>query len=116
MDENIFDKQPKGKQKKQNRSIIKANLNNKMDKDTRSSIQVWTAVAMLVIGAALSVAGFCVPPVGEISDSVLWFFAQCLIYAGSIFGITVYVNDKINKRMNSIINKIGENGSKGIKE
>jgi hypothetical protein len=28
--------------------------------------------------------GFVVPPTGEISDSVLLFFAQCLIYAGSI--------------------------------
>jgi hypothetical protein len=64
---------------------------------------------MLAVGSALSVAGFIVPPVGEISDSVLWFFAQCLIYAGSIFGITIYVNNKINSKFNHIINTI-ENG------
>ena len=26
------------------------------------------------------------PPVGEISSSVLWFFSQCLIYAGAALG------------------------------
>ena len=52
---------------------------------------------MLLAGVALSVAGFLVPPVGEISDSVLWFFAQCLIYAGSIFGVSIYVQSKFTE-------------------
>ena len=52
---------------------------------------------MLAIGAALSIAGFIVPPTGEISDSVLWFFAQCLIYAGSIFGVSTYVHGKFTE-------------------
>lgn len=46
------------------------------------SIQFWSALAMLVGGYALAVAGFITPPKGEISDSVLWIFSQCLIYAG----------------------------------
>ena len=64
---------------------------------TRTRIQYATAVVMLAIGAALSVAGFIVPPTGEISDSVLWFFAQCLIYAGSIFGVSTYVHGKFTE-------------------
>ncbi len=32
-----------------------------------------SAALMLLAGVGLSTAGFCVPPVGEISDSVLWF-------------------------------------------
>lgn len=67
-----------------------------MKKETKESVQIFTAVGMLAAGAALSVAGFCVPPLGEIHDSVLWFFAQCLIYAGSIFGVSIYVTTKIN--------------------
>ena len=47
---------------------------------------------MLVAGVALSVAGFAVAPVGEIHDSVLWYFAQCLIYAGSAVGIDVIID------------------------
>lgn len=64
---------------------------------TRTRIQYITAVVMLAIGAALSIAGFIVPPTGEISDSVLWFFAQCLIYAGSIFGVSTYVHGKFTE-------------------
>lgn len=52
---------------------------------------------MLAAGVALSAAGFCVPPVGEISDSVLWFFAQCLIYAGTALGIDVMIDAKLRK-------------------
>ena len=44
---------------------------------------------MLVAGVGLSIAGFIVPPTGEISDSVLMFTAQCLVYAGSALGINV---------------------------
>ncbi len=67
-----------------------------MQKERKESIQVWSAVGMLAMGSALVVAGFIVPPTGEVSDSVLWFFGECLIYAGSIFGISIYVNGKIH--------------------
>ncbi len=54
-----------------------------------------SAVGMLASGVGLSIAGFCTPPVGEISDSVLWFFAQCLIYAGTALGIDVMIDAKL---------------------
>ena len=68
-----------------------------MTKEDRTKYQVYSALAMLLAGVALSVAGVLVPPVGEISDSVLWFFAQCLIYAGSIFGVSIYVQSKFTE-------------------
>ena len=68
-----------------------------MTRDTRTTYQVYSAIGMLIAGCALSLAGFIVPPVGEISDSVLWFFAQCLIYAGSIFGVSIYVQSKFKE-------------------
>ena len=67
-----------------------------MTKETRTDIQVFTAVAMLVAGVGLSIAGFVVPPTGEISDSVLMFTAQCLVYADSALGINVYINSKFS--------------------
>ena len=66
----------------------------KLDVNKKEAIQYATAVGMLVAGLALTVAGFVVEPVGEISDSVLYVLAQCLIYAGSIFGIGLYVNTR----------------------
>jgi hypothetical protein len=59
--------------------------------------RAWSAIGMLAAGVGLSTAGFCVSPVGEISDSVLWFFAQCLLYAGAALGIDVFVEHKINE-------------------
>lgn len=77
-----------------------------MTKDTRTTYQVFSALAMLLAGVALSIAGFIVPPVGEISDSVLWFFAQCLIYAGSIFGVSIYVQSKFTELKDQLTNKV----------
>ena len=65
-----------------------------MTREHRVNIQYISAVGMLISGVALSVAGFVVSPLGEVSDSVLWFAAQTMIYAGSVFGVSVYVNDK----------------------
>lgn len=73
-----------------------------MTKEDRTKYQVYSALSMLLAGVALSVAGFLVPPVGEISDSVLWFFAQCLIYAGSIFGVSIYVQSKFSELKDEI--------------
>lgn len=70
-----------------------------MKRETKEDIQVWTAVGMLIAGVSLSVAGFLVEPLGIIHDSVLWFFAQCLIYAGSIFGVYIYVNGRIHNAL-----------------
>ena len=58
-------------------------------------IRSYTAVAMLASGVGLSIAGFIAPPFGEISDSVLWFFAQCLIYAGTALGFDVMIETKL---------------------
>lgn len=70
-----------------------------MKRETKEDIQVWSAVGMLIAGVSLSVAGFLVEPLGIIQDSVLWFFAQCLVYAGSIFGVYVYVNGRVHNAL-----------------
>ena len=56
---------------------------------------------MLISGVGLCVAAFCVEPVGEIHDSVLWYFAQCLIYAGSDVGIDVLIDERIKRNRDS---------------
>lgn len=80
----------------------------KFEREHRVFVQYATAVGMLVSGVALTVAGFMTPPVGEISDSVLWFAAQTMIYAGSVFGVSIYVNDRISG-LKDRINKLEEN-------
>lgn len=70
-----------------------------MERETKEDIQVWTAVGMLIAGVVMSFIGFFVEPLGSIHDSVLWFFAQCLVYAGSIFGVYIYVNGRVQNAL-----------------
>ena len=61
---------------------------------------VWrivSAIFMLVAGTVLSYLGFFQPPVGEISESVLMFTAQALVYAGSAFGIDLMFDYKLRR-------------------
>lgn len=52
-----------------------------------------TACAMLLVGVILAFTALLMPPPGEIHDSVLYIFAQCIIYAGSVFGIITYIKN-----------------------
>lgn len=61
---------------------------------TKLSIQACSALLLLISGVVLSFLGFYTAPEGEISDSVLWYFSQTLIYAGSIFGVSTYVKSR----------------------
>lgn len=58
--------------------------------DIKEKAAIVTAVAAFVVGWGLTIAGFIVPPLGEIADSILWVLGQALIYAASVFGITSY--------------------------
>ena len=73
-----------------------------MTRERRITFQYLTAAAMLLVGVALVIAGFIVSPLGEIHDSVLYFTAQCFIYAGSVFGVSVYVSDKFKNLQNKL--------------
>lgn len=62
-----------------------------------------SALITLGSGIVLSFLSFFLSNVHHIDGSVLWYFAQTLMYAGSCFGIGAYiqrfkseVNEKIN--------------------
>lgn len=61
---------------------------------------------MLAAGVGFGVAGFCVDPLGEISDSVLYISAQCFIYAGTAMGIAGYVQYKLNDFRREVKDKL----------
>ncbi len=70
------------------------NENIQQNARLRLNVQSLSAVLMLLAGVALAAAALFMPPQGEISPSVCTVFAQCLIYAGSVFGITQYLTLK----------------------
>ena len=63
----------------------------------RESYQVITASALLGSGVVLSFLSFFLTSEHVVTDSVLWYFAQCLLYSGGIFGIRNYTITKIGK-------------------
>lgn len=75
-----------------------------MKKDTKEKIMIISALITLVSGMILSFLSFFLSNIHHIDDSVLWYFAQTLMYAGSCFGIGAYiqrfkseVSEKINE-------------------
>ena len=61
----------------------------------RESYQIITATALLGSGVVLSFLSFFLTSEHMITDSVLWYFAQTLLYSGGIFGIRSYTITKI---------------------
>lgn len=67
------------------------------DLDIKEKAATISAVAAFIVGWGLTIAGFIVPPLGEIADSILWVLGQALIYAASVFGITSYFTSETRK-------------------
>lgn len=50
-------------------------------------VQLRCAVALIAVGAGLLIAGFILPPRGEIHPSILVAFGEVMTFVGAIFGI-----------------------------
>lgn len=59
------------------------------------------AIVAFLVGIGLTVAGFCVPPVGVISGSVLTALGELLTFFASVFGIGKFTEVQIEKIKNS---------------
>ena len=66
-----------------------------MATDRKQRAAYITAIAAFIVGWGLTIAGFCVPPVGEVSGSVLAVLGEAMVYAASVFGVTMYFNHQM---------------------
>lgn len=64
-----------------------------MNKSTKEWIQYGSALGMLISGVVLVFLCFFLNDY-DLKDSVLWYLGQCLVYAGSIFGVRAYMSSK----------------------
>lgn len=66
----------------------------------KKKIEAKTALAVLLVisGIVMCFLSFYTDPVGEVSGSVLGYLGECLVWAGSVFGIVEYVNYKIDSK------------------
>jgi hypothetical protein len=55
--------------------------------DEKMILQLKASIIMIIVGCILLIAGFCVPPLGEIDSSVLVAFGEIMTFVGAIFGI-----------------------------
>ena len=53
----------------------------------KSIVTLMAAIFLIGIGSGLLIAGFVVPPPGEIHNSVLVAFGEILTFAGAVFGM-----------------------------
>lgn len=58
----------------------------------KDKIAIISAITAFILGWGLTIAGFIVPPLGDVSNSILWILGQALIYVASVFGISGYFN------------------------
>lgn len=75
-----------------------------MKQNTKDWIQYSTAIAMIVSAIGLAFVAFLLT--NEIASGVLIYIAQCLVYAGGIFGTSIYFHSKIVEFETNIDNKL----------
>ena len=73
-----------------------------MKKDFKEKIMIASALTTLASGIVLSFLSFFLSSY-RIDSSVLWYFAQTLMYAGSCFGIGAYIakfKNELDEKLN----------------
>lgn len=66
-----------------------------MTKTTKDYFQYVSASAMIVSGIVLTF--ICFFANGDVTNGVLWYMAQVLTFAGSVFGVSVYFRTKLGE-------------------
>ena len=65
--------------------------------DVKQKTAFVTALIAFAAGWGLTIAGFCVPPTGEVSGSVLAVLGEAMVYAASVFGVSMYFGHEMAK-------------------
>ena len=56
----------------------------------KEQIAIISACVAFILGWAMSIGAFFVPPIGEVADSILWILGQALLYSSAVFGVSAY--------------------------
>lgn len=86
-----------------------------MTPNVRESLQYGTAIGMVVSGIILAFLSFFLNGY-NISDGVLWYISQALVYSGAIFGVNIYFKTKLGNFESRVDDKIEEIVKKVKKE
>ena len=75
-----------------------------MQKNTKEWIQYGSAVVVLIFAIVLVYISYFTSKTQDVTDNVLWYFAQSLMYAGSIFGVAIAIDAKFENIKNKFLN------------
>lgn len=74
---------------------INQTINKYKDLSFKDKAAYALAIAAFTVGWAITVAGFIVPPLGQIHSTVLWVLGQSLLFSGSVIGIAQYYSAQL---------------------
>lgn len=75
-----------------------------MQRNTKEWIQYGSAIVVLTSGIVLAYVSYFTSQMRDVTDNVLWYFAQTLMYAGSIFGVGIAIDAKFENIKNKFFN------------
>lgn len=75
-----------------------------MQRNTKEWIQYGSAIVVLTSGIVLAYVSYFTSQMRDVTDNVLWYFAQTLMYAGSIFGVAIAIDAKFENIKNNFLN------------
>lgn len=75
-----------------------------MQRNTKEWIQYGSAIVVLTSGIVLTYVSYFTSQMRDVTDNVLWYFAQTLMYAGSIFGVAIAIDAKFENIKNKFFN------------
>lgn len=78
-----------------------------MTPNVKESLQYGTAIGMVVSGIILAFLSFFLNGY-NISDGVLWYISQALVYSGAFFGVNIYFKTKLGNFESRVDDKIEE--------
>lgn len=84
--------------------ILSLHQKDKMQKNTKEWIQYGSAIVVLSFAIVLVYISYFTSQRGDVTDNVLWYFAQSLMYAGSIFGVAIAIDAKFENIKNKFLN------------
>lgn len=75
-----------------------------MTPDKKDTIQYSSAVGTLISGIVMCFLSFFLNNY-QIHDSALWYFGESCVFAGGIFGVSLYIRGEV-QRINTKIDKL----------
>jgi Na+/melibiose symporter-like transporter len=85
-----------------------------MEKGTKEWLQYGSAIGLLLSGVVLTYIDYFASH--NIHDNVLWYVAQCLVYAGSVFGVAMVMSTKFGEIKSYVKNEIEGKGGRRDEE